>query len=343
MRPFRERDPLPIGIIGIVAILAVVLLAFNANALPFIGGGDTYHADFADAGGLKTGDDVRIAGVKVGKVTSLDLRVDGNQPLVRVGFQVSSGTDVGQDTSADIKIKTLLGQKYIALNPQGSGHLHGDIPLSRTTTPLDVTEAFIGLGQRVGQIDTAQLAKAFDTIAATFKDTPPYVHASLVGLQRLSTSIASRDSQLSQLLADANTVTNTLAARDAEVAKLINDSNLILGTVYQQRVVIHNLLVDTSAVANQLAGLVRENRAIIGPALANLEQTLTILQRNQDNLDETIHLAAPFIRDFTDVLGNGRWFETVLWNLPGGLTQGCLKVTGGPDVCPPLTTSGAKK
>src|SRR5579885_97058 len=283
MRPFRERDPLPIGIIGIVAILAIVLLAFNANALPFIGGGDTYHADFADAGGLKTGDDVRIAGVKVGKVTSLDLRVDGNQPMVRVGFQVSSGTSVGQDTTADIKIKTLLGQKYIALTPEGSGHLHGDIPLSRTTTPLDVTQAFIGLGQRAGEIDTAQLAKAFDTIAATFKDTPPYVHSSLVGLQRLSTSIASRDSQLTQLLADANTVTETLAARDAEVAKLINDSNLILNTVYQQRAVIHNLLVDTSAVANQLSGLVRENRAIIGPALANLEQTLTILQRNQDN------------------------------------------------------------
>lgn len=341
MTPFRERNPLPIGIIGIVTILAIVLLAFNANALPFIGGGDTYHADFKDAAGLKTGDDVRIAGVKVGKVTSLSL--DQEHAWVRVGFQVDSGTDVGPDTTADIKIKTLLGQKYIALTPKGSGALKSDIPTDRTTTPLDVTEAFIGLGQRVGQIDTAQLAKAFDTIAATFKDTPPYVHSSLVGLRRLSTSIASRDTQLSKLLADANTVTNTLAARDAEVAKLITDSNLILDTVYQQRAVIHNLLVDTSAVAKQLSGLVQENRAIIGPALANLEKTLTILQRNQDNLDETIHLAAPFIRDFTDVLGNGRWFETVLWNLPGGLTQGCLQVTGGPDVCPPFASAGAKR
>jgi len=343
MRPFRERNPLPIGIIGIVAILAVVVLAFNANALPFIGGGDTYHADFTDAGGLKTGDDVRIAGVKVGKVTSLELKLESNPPYVRVGFQVDSGSDVGPDTTADIKIKTLLGQKFIALTPKGSGSLHGDIPVSRTTTPLDVTQAFIGLGERVGKIDTAQLAKAFDTIAETFKDTPPYVHSSLVGLKRLSTSIASRDAQLTQLLADTNTVTDTLAARDVQVAKLINDSNLILDTVYQQRTVIHNLLVDTSAVAKQLSGLVRENRAIIGPALANLEQTLTILQRNQDNLDETIHLAAPFIRDFTDVLGNGRWFETVLWNLPGGLTQGCLQVSGGPNVCPPFATAGAKR
>ena len=339
MTPFRERNPLPIGIIGIVGILLLLFLSFNASALPFIGGGTTYHAQFADAGGLKSGDDVRIAGVKVGKVSSLAL--DG--AVVRVGFEVSTGAKIGDETRADIKIKTLLGQKYISLAPAGVGKQHGDIPLQRTSTPLDVTQAFIGLGQRAGEIDTKQLAAAFDTLAATFKDTPPYVHESLRGLERLSTSIASRDNQLKALLADANTVTNTLAQRNAEIAKLINDSNLILQTVYQQRVVIHSLLVDTAAVSKQLSGLVRDNRAIIGPALANLEKTLVILQRNQDNLDEAFHLSAPFIRDFTDVLGNGRWFETVLWNLPGGVAgQGCLKV-GGQTICPPTASSGGKR
>ena len=331
MKPFRERNPLPIGVIGIVAILLLMLLSFNANALPFIGGGTTYHADFSDGSGLKSGDDVRIAGVKVGKVTGVTLK----GAVVRVALQVNTSAKIGDQTRADIKIKTLLGQKYVALSPAGAGKLRGDIPLSRTTSPLDVTQAFIGLGQRAGEIDTKQLATAFDTLAATFQDTPPYVHESLRGLQRLSTSIASRDNQLHQLLADANTVTNTLAQRNAEIAKLINDSNLILETVYQQRVVIHHLLVDTAAVSKQLSGLVRDNRALIGPALANLEQTLVILQRNQDNLDQAIHLTAPFIRDFTDVLGNGRWFESVLWNLPGGAAQGCLDVVGQ-KICPPF-------
>jgi phospholipid/cholesterol/gamma-HCH transport system substrate-binding protein len=339
MKPFRERNPVPIGIIGIVAILLLMVLSFNANALPFIGGGATYHADFADGGGLKSGDDVRIAGVKVGKVSSVAL----NGAVVRVGFTINTSAKIGAESRADIKIKTLLGQKYIALSPAGTDSLHGDIPVSRTTTPLDVTQAFIGLGERAGAIDTKQLATAFDTLAATFKDTPPYVHESLRGLERLSTSIASRDNQLKALLSDANTVTNTLAQRNAEIAKLINDSNLILQTVYQQRAVIHNLLVDTTAVSKQLSGLVRDNRAIIGPALANLEKTLVILQRNQDNLDETIHLSAPFIRDFTDVLGNGRWFETVLWNLPGGVaSQGCVSVAGQ-QICPPLASAGGKR
>jgi phospholipid/cholesterol/gamma-HCH transport system substrate-binding protein len=339
MKPFRERNPVPIGAIGLAAILILLLLAFNADKLPIIGGGTTYHAMFTDASGLKPGDDVRTAGVKVGKVTSVEL--DG--AVVKVALKVDSGMHVGPDSRADIKIKTLLGQKYVALTPAGAGTLKGAIAVARTTTPLDVTEAFIGLGRREGAIDTKQLAQAFDTLSAAFKDTPPYVHESLRGLQRLSTSIASRDGQLHVLLSRANSVTSTLAARDAEIAKLINDSNLILQTVYQQRVVVHKLLVDTSAVSQQLAGLVQDNRAVIGPALANLEQTLTILQRNQDNLDETIHLAAPFIRDFTDVLGNGRWFDTTLWNLPGGFSNSCVSASGH-KVCPPLpATTGAKR
>lgn len=334
MKPFRERNPVPIGAIGLAIILGLLVLAFNASSLPFLNSGHTYHADFADAAGLKKGDDVRVAGVKVGTVTGVDL--DGAK--VRVALRVDSGIHVGSDSRAEIKIKTLLGQKYIALSPAGTTTLDGDIPLERTETPLDVTAAFNGLGQRAGEIDTAQLAQAFDTLAATFKDTPPYVHSSLRGLQRLSTSIASRDNELHALLARANGVTQTLASRDAQVAKLINDSNLILQTVYEQRTVVHKLLVDTAEVSRQLSGLVRENRAVIGPALNNLHQTLRILQRNQDNLDETIHLAAPFIRDFTDVLGNGRWFETVLWNLPGGLVNGCTNL-GGTKFCPPLGSS----
>ena len=337
MKPFRERNPVPIGAIGLLTILALLLLAFNASSLPFLNSGNTYHADFADAAGLKSGDDVRVAGVKVGTVTSVSL--DGNQ--VRVGLRVS-GVDVGDASRAEIKIKTLLGQKFVALFPAGTGSLSQDIPLSRTETPLDVTAAFNGLGQRAGQIDTHQLAEAFDTLSSAFKDTPPYVHESLRGLERLSTSIASRNDELQALLSHANGVTQTLASRDAEVAKLIGDSNLILQTVYEQRTVIHRLLVDTSAVSQQLAGLVRENTAVLKPALDNLHQTLAILQRNQDNLDETIHLAAPFIRDFTDVLGNGRWFETVLWNLPGGLVNGCVKL-GSTKICPPLSSSGASR
>jgi phospholipid/cholesterol/gamma-HCH transport system substrate-binding protein len=312
MKPFRERNPLPIGIIGVLLILAFLALGLNAGKLPFVDRGHTVYAQFGDAAGLQKGNNVRVAGVLVGKVTSVKL--DGD--VVKVGMKVNSGTHVDAGSKADLKIETLLGQVYIALRPSGTTALpHDTILKANTSTPTSIVTAFNGLGQRAGQIDVKLLAKSFDVLASTFKNTPGNVRTSLIGLERLSTTIASRDAELKALLGRTNVVTNTLATHDAQIAKLINDSNLILHTVDQQRAVIHKLLIDTSALSKQLTSLVAENRAVIGPALTQLNGTLGILRANQKQLDQTLHLVAPFIRDFTDTLGNGRWFETVIANI----------------------------
>jgi phospholipid/cholesterol/gamma-HCH transport system substrate-binding protein len=312
MKPFRERNPLPIGIIGIVLILAFLAVGLNAGKLPFIDRGHTVYAQFADAAGLQPGNNVRVAGVLVGKVTSVKL--DGN--VVRVGMRVNSSTHVNAGSTADLKIETLLGQVYVALTPTGKAPLPNDTILrASTSTPTSITTAFNGFGSRAGRINVKRLARSFDVLASTFKNTPTAVRGSLVGLERLSTTIASRDAELKQLLSRANDVTNTLSEHDQQIAKLINDSNLILRTVNQQRTVIHTLLIDTSSLSKQLTKLVAENRAEIGPALSQLHGTLAILHSHQRQLDQTVHLVAPFVRDFTDTLGNGRWFETVIANI----------------------------
>lgn len=323
MRPFRERNPIPIGVVGLLVIVALLLIAFKAGSLPFITSGHTVYADFADAANLQKGNNVRVAGVQVGKVTSVKLV--GN--VVRVGMKVTS--DVNADSTAAIKIETLLGQVYVALTPEGSAPLpHNTIPVAHTTTPTSITSAFQGLGRRAGEIDVKQLAKSFKVLSTTFQHTPTDVRRSLHGLERLSTTIASRDSELRSLLDKANGVTGTLEAHDAQIARLISDSNLILTTVKQQRAVIHDLLVHTAALAQQLTGLVADNRAVIGPALDHLHSTLQLLRQHQTQLREVLHLAAPFARDFTDTLGNGRWFETIVSNLTNGAGKVSLGNTG---------------
>ena len=109
--PFRERNPVIIGAVSLAVIAAFVLAAFKAEDLPLIGGGDTYYAAFSEAGGLKANDEVRIAGVRVGKVRDVTLE-DGH---VRVEFKVDRGVDFGSTTGAAIKVKTLLGAMYLGL------------------------------------------------------------------------------------------------------------------------------------------------------------------------------------------------------------------------------------
>jgi phospholipid/cholesterol/gamma-HCH transport system substrate-binding protein len=324
MKPFRERNPLPIGIAGVIFIVLLLALGLNAGKLPFVDKGHTVYADFHDAAGVQPGNTVRVAGVQVGKVTSVKL--DGN--VVKVAMKVNSSTHVNDGSSAALKIETLLGQVYVQLTPTGTQSLPANtIPVGDTDTPTSITTAFTGLGRRAGKIKVDQLAHSFNVLSDTFQNTAPAVRGSLVGLERLSTTIASRDAELKALLSRANSVTNTLSAHDAQIAKLINDSNLILDTVNQQRTVIHSLLIHTSQLSKQLTGLVADNRAVIGPALQQLNGTLAILKSHQKQLDETIHLVAPFVRDFTDTLGNGRWFETVIHNIANvgpvqRLTQG---------------------
>jgi phospholipid/cholesterol/gamma-HCH transport system substrate-binding protein len=326
VKPFRHRNPLAVGVIGLLLLAALVLGAFQIENLPLIGGGTGYRAAFRDASGLAPGNEVRVAGVKVGKVTGVDLARGGSGPYVRVSFRVSSGDlRLGSETAATIRIKTVLGQKFLALEPAGAGELArgSEIPLSRTASPFDVLQAVTGLADTLDQIDTKQLAKAFDVLSDTFADTPVSVQQSLTGLSRLSQTIASRDQQLRELLTRAHAVTKVLADRDDEFRKLVADGNLLLAEVTRRRDAIHHLLVSTSELSTQLSELVKENRTQLKPALTELRGVVSILQRKRDKLEQTLTNLGPFVNAFANVVGNGRWFDSYVDGMlqpytPGG-------------------------
>ncbi len=313
MIPFRDRNPVVIGAIGLTLIAALIATAFNADRLPLIGNGDSYSAAFSEAGGLKPGDEVRIAGVKVGKVDDVDL--DGDH--VKVTFRIKGEPRLGTRTGALIRIKTILGAKYLALEPKGPGQMKpgSEIPLSRTVPAYDVVQAFSDLTTTTEQVDTQRLATALDTVSTTFKDSPAEVRASIEGLSKISRTVASRDQALRELLDHANGVTGVLSARTGEFRKLVKDGDKLFKEITERREIIHALLTSSAALGVQLSGLVRDNRAQIGPALTNLNAVVRMLERNQSSLDRSIALLAPYVRVFTNTLGNGRWFDSYIQNL----------------------------
>jgi phospholipid/cholesterol/gamma-HCH transport system substrate-binding protein len=309
MKPLSERNPIIVAIVGLAILAALALLVFDSANLPIIGGGTGYTAYFAEDAGLQAGNEVRIAGVIVGQVTGISLA--GNK--VAVSFKVKNAW-VGNETTAAIKIKTLLGDKFLAIDPQGTQPQNPSqpIPLARTTSPYDVTQAFQGFGQEVSQINTIQLAKSLETLSAAFSTTPPYVRSALRGLASVSHAVASRDAQVTRLLGSAKNVTGTLAAESATFAKLLGDGNLFLAELQQRQAAIHSLLIGTQALATQLSGLVNDNQATLTPTLQALNQVTTILEQNQANLTKALSLAGPYYRLLGNALGNGRWFDTYL-------------------------------
>ena len=313
-KPFRERNPVIIGAISLAVIAALVMAAFRAEDLPLIGGGDTYYAAFTESGGLKANDEVRVAGVRVGKVQEVTL--DGDH--VRVEFTVDRGVDFGRDTGAHIKVKTLLGAMYLALVPNGTGQLEegAEIPVSRTNSPYDVVEAFSGLAETSERIDTDQLATSLDTLASLMESTPEEFQGALRGMSALSQNIAARDEQLNELLGNMQKVSKVLADRNGDLITLMEDGDKLFRALVSRREAVHNLLVATSRLSTELTGLVRKTRDDLAPALDHLDSVLDMLRKNQENLDNSLRLMAPFYRVFANTLGNGPWFDTYIQNLP---------------------------
>jgi phospholipid/cholesterol/gamma-HCH transport system substrate-binding protein len=309
MKPLSERNPVVVGIVGLILVAVFALVAFNANNLPVIGGGTTYTAYFTEAAGLTPGNEVRVAGVTVGKVSGVALA--GNRVLV--SFRVK-GVWVGDESTVAIKIKTLLGDKYLALDPLGPSTQNPavTIPASRTSSPLDVTAAFQQLGSTIGQINTTQLAQSLEAISSAFRNTPPYVRSALTGLADLSQTISSRDIQLAQLLRGTRQVTQMLSDENSNFRALLGDGNLLLAELQQRQRAISALLTGTQAMATQISGLVRDDNAQLAPTLRELNQVTTVLADNQANLRKALALAGTYYRLIGNVLGNGRWFDVYL-------------------------------
>lgn len=302
---FGRRRPALLGLNGLVLLLVLLAIALNASRLPFFTG-TTYRAEFSDASGLQIGEEVRVAGVKVGQVRDIELRDD----VVVVTFDVD-GPRLGEQTSAGIEVKTLLGQHYLSVTPAGDGRLAegATIPLSRTTTPLNVVPAFQQLTTEVGELDVDQLAQALGSITDVVEASAPEMRDTLVGLGRLSETVASRDRELRELFGSAEDVTGVLAARNDDLAALLTSSEQVLATLDSRRAVIEAIIRDAAGLAAELRGLVADNRATLRPALARINRVLTVLRANRDNIDEALRATALYGREFSSVGGTGRFFD----------------------------------
>jgi phospholipid/cholesterol/gamma-HCH transport system substrate-binding protein len=318
----RDLNPVPIGVVAVVALVALVALALNLGNLPFTSGRG-YSAAFSEAAGLRPGDQVEVAGVPVGSVQSVTL--EGTH--VRVGFDITDDSvHVGPGSRLSIQIATLLGNKYLALIPSGGGVWDADreIPESRTAAPYDVEPALQNLARTSQRVNSKQLASALNTLAATFRHSPAVLRSTLTGLSRLSRTIASRSATLGQLLQRTQAVSGVLAERRSNVAQLLGDGSLLLREIDARRQVIGQLLVNTSRLAEQLTGLVHDNRTSLRPMLDHLHSVLALLDAHQGQLNDIVKGLYTLVRGEVDATGAGPWFDGTAINVANPISIGGL-------------------
>jgi phospholipid/cholesterol/gamma-HCH transport system substrate-binding protein len=308
MRPMRERNQVTVGIVGTVLAAVVVLVAINLGNLPFLNPTNEYHIQFANAAGLKDGDDVRILGIPVGSVDSV--RVEGGH--VRVDVSVKDSIKIGDASSASIEVATVLGNVYLQIESAGSGTLHdgGTIPLTRTTVPYSLVTALQSFAAFGNGTDTAQLAKSLKTLATSIDGIDPAdAKAALRGLTNIAETVAGKQNEITTILNASNAVVDTLNKNSSSLVQLVLQGDTFLKLVEQRREVISALLRDTASLGQQLQTLITRNGAHLTSLLKNVKAVTGLLAKDRAKLQQAVLILGQFSVNIANATGSGPWLD----------------------------------
>jgi phospholipid/cholesterol/gamma-HCH transport system substrate-binding protein len=296
----------------------------------------SYLARFTDVSGLLVGDDVRIAGVKVGSVESIEL-VD--RRVARVGFSVDSSQRVPASARASVLYRNLLGQRYLSL-AQGPGPVGralppgGEIPIEHTTPPLNLTVLFNGFKPLLAGLDPAQLNRLAWEIVQVLQGQGGTVESLLASTSSLTQELADRDRVIGELITNLNAVLDTVNARDEQLSALIQQLQRLVSGLAADREPIGQAIVSIDQLAGTTASLLSDARPPLREDIAALGALATNLAGSEQVIDRTLQFLPEKLTKLSRAASYGSWFNFYLCGVEGTVT---VPVTDAPLVVP-LTT-----
>lgn len=263
------RKPLMMLSLFLVVATAATWLVFVTLRREVQGPTNTYSAMFTDASGLKIGDDVRIAGVRVGRVDSIDL--DGT--LARVTFRVEKNQHIYNDTTASVTYQNIIGQRYLGLSP-GTAQQHtlladkDRIPLQRTTPSFDISNLLNGFQPLFALLSPQQVDNLTNGIIQALQGDSGSVLTLITQTSTLAETLAGPDAVLGDVINNLNEVTTVLAKQNTNLQTLIGQSRDIMVTLASRR----DALVASVGSINSAVGRLAQIVTAIYP---NLQQLIT--------------------------------------------------------------------
>ncbi|GAB4589935.1 MCE family protein [Nocardia sp. IFM 10818] len=301
-----------LGVLG--AAFVVALLIFSSTFRMLGVGEQTIKAEFAQTAGVKVGDKVDVSGVPVGRVSGAELEGDH----VLLTLSVSNDVKLGPDARAAIKMATLLGARFVDLEPGDGSGLPGDrIPKSNTAVPYNLADVVQEGTPKFEALDTQKLAQSLDLINQQLGDTPQLTVQALDSIGALAKTMNDRKDAVDQLLKDLDRVTTILGDNRNSVLLVITQGEAIANRVMERQALLRSLLDNIATLSGQLQAIGAENNDQFGPTLIQLQTMAEGLQKNKDNLDRMLSIMPVSVRTFNNVFGNGNYGEVALpWLFP---------------------------
>ncbi len=315
-------DLVKLVIFIVVTTLATGVLVVLIGNLSFMTTRD-YKAVFSDATGVVKGDDIRIAGVKVGSVKDIKV-VDRDRALV--SFNVAESSIVTKSSTATIRFRNLVGQRYISLT-QGVGDLHrlpkdATIPMDRTQPALDLTVLFNGFKPLFKALSPADVNKLSAEVISVFQGEGGNLNALLQSTASLTNTLADRDQVIGDMITNLNDVLATLAGRDKQLSELIIEFKNFMAGLVKDKDAILGSLESVSALANETSELVVGIRPSFVRDVKGLRQAATNLNRGRNEVDRALQVMPVKLKKIGRTAINGSFFNFYLCQFQGNVLVG---------------------
>ena len=312
--------------IVVTSMLTGVLIILVGN-LSFAPTRD-YKAVFANATGVVKGDDIRVAGVKVGTVKDVEIT---ERTRALVSFTVADATQVNGGTFATVRYRNLVGQRYIALSQQvgDSARLpEGEtIPIDRTKPALDLTVLFNGFKPLFEALSPADVNKLSYEIVQVFQGESGTLEGLLQHTASVTGTLADRDELIGDLIENLNQVLVHIGDRDEQLSRLITSFRQLVGGLKDDRQAILGSLDDISTLSVETAGLLQGIRKPFVQDIKHLRAFAGNLDENKAELDRALQVLPIKLEKVGRTAIYGSWFNFYLCEF-----QGRIKLPAGVEI-----------
>ncbi len=310
-RPLESynRSWLGFGALAVVAVLIGAMLVVKVANVGY----RHYTAHFLQAAALQPGNPITVAGIPVGEVTSMKLAGDH----VEAGLKVRNDVALGEDSRATIKVTTILGSRYLALQPAGPGSLPDNtFDVTHTEVPYDLQEALADVTTTYEQVDSDRFAQTLGILGKQLQGLPAVLPQALENTRTLSTIIAERRDQLGSLLKTTELVSNTLRHQQSTIGSLITQGNDLVGEFVARRASFHAMMQALTDLVETLSGIVIDDRPELEKLLENIRELSDMLGKHDDLLRSTLQAGPVALRGLANATGTG---NAVDFNASNGL------------------------
>ncbi|PRX46469.1 phospholipid/cholesterol/gamma-HCH transport system substrate-binding protein [Prauserella shujinwangii] len=318
---------LKVGVFATVTVLLTAVLGATIANTSFRPATD-YSALFTDASGLRAGDDVRIAGVRIGQVREIAVTEDN---LAEVHFDVDSVRELPAAVTATVRYRNLIGQRYLSLGTDvaGDGVLPegAQIPVERTQPALNLTVLFNGFKPLFQALNPKEVNQLSYEIIRVLQGEGGTIRSLLARTASVTSALADKDEVIGAVIANLNRVLDTVNGRGPRVGELIDATQQLVTGLAEQREPIGDAVAALGELTDTTAGLVADVRPSLRADIAELGALSGNLADSEELLDHLLKIMPGNLRKFTRTLSYGSWFNYYLCGLTGTIGVSSLNIT----------------